>query len=137
MSIKSLLAHKFFPVLVVCYTLFIAWVSLAKLIFTPNIHIEGGDKIGHAIAYFVLTVLWFLAIYVSRKANVVLSFSRTLMIVAFLGCGYGLLMEYLQKELTDYRMFDWLDALANTTGIIFAVVLLKIVENKLISYIVD
>ncbi len=47
---------------------------------------------------------------------------------------YGLLMEVLQFLLTSYRSLELYDVFANTSGIIFAVLLLKAFENKLIRF---
>jgi len=57
------------------------------------------------------------------------------LIKSFLICFlYGLTMDIAQATLTDYRSFDWKDVLANTSGIIFVVILLKVFENKLIRF---
>ena len=44
---------------------------------------------------------------------------------------YGILMELAQGFLTTYRSMDWKDAIANTTGIVFAVIVLIISSSVL------
>ena len=44
---------------------------------------------------------------------------------------YGVLMELAQGFLTTYRSMDWKDAIANTTGIVFAVIILIISSSFL------
>ncbi len=132
MVIKSLLRHKFLLALAIIATGAITWASLARFVNPIDFHIEGSDKIAHAIAYFVLTITWFLFFFFSerQKLNWVQSISRASMICLI----YGALMEILQYLLTSYRSFEWYDMMANASGIIFAVFLLKLTGNKLISF---
>mgnify|MGYP002827914981 FL=1 len=44
---------------------------------------------------------------------------------------YGILMELAQGFLTTYRSMDLKDAIANTTGIVFAVIVLIISSSVL------
>jgi len=132
MDIKRLLGHKILFVLVVLSTGMITWVSLAKISNPIDLDIKGSDKIAHAIVYFMFTNVWFFFFFFSdrNRMNFIQSITRA-SIVCFV---YGALMETLQYFLTSYRSFEWNDMLANTSGIIFAALLLKVFENKLISF---
>ncbi len=132
MGIKKLLAHKYLLGSVVLYTFLITWASLAKFVVPIDVEVKGSDKIGHLIAYFIFTIVWFLFFFFSerRNENFIQSLTKASLICFF----YGGLMELLQTLLTNYRNSDWYDVLANTSGIIIAVILLKVFENKLIKF---
>ncbi|MDY8136703.1 VanZ family protein [Aquimarina sp. 2201CG5-10] len=129
MIIKILLGHRYLLTQVIGYTSLIAWVSLAK-IDTYSINFNLSDKIAHLLAYFIFTIVWFMFFFFSKKRNK--NFGKSLWYASVIGFLFGLLMEVLQALLTSYRSSEWFDALANTTGIIFAAFLLKLVENKII-----
>ncbi len=132
MIIKRLLAHKTLFALLLLYTILITWASLARFIIPFKIDLTGGDKIGHYLAYFIFTMVWFLFFFFSEKRNE--NFKQSLIKSSVICFFYGGLMELLQMLLTNYRSPEWYDMLANTSGIIFAVVLLKVFENKLIIF---
>lgn len=80
--------------------------SLAPSVPLPDV--QDGDKVGHFLAYFVLA------------AAAVQLYARW---SSLLGAGIGLVllgigMELAQGALTDTRMQDPMDALANTLGVI-------------------
>ncbi|PBJ84543.1 hypothetical protein CMZ84_06105 [Lysobacteraceae bacterium NML93-0399] len=81
-------------------------LSLAPSVPMPDV--DGSDKIGHFLAYFALA------------AAAVQLYARW---PALLGAGIGLVLlgiglEYAQGALTETRMQDPADALANTLGVI-------------------
>ena len=83
----------------------IVWLSLTP---RPMQVSDGqGDKLGHALAYFVL-MLWFAQLYLSGKQRVTLA-------LACLGLGIGL--EYAQL-LTDTRTFEVADMAADGVGVL-------------------
>lgn len=131
MIIKTLLERKFLAILALLYTGLITWASLARIIINPiNFNIKGSDKIAHFLAYFIFTLVWFMFWFFSKKSTT--KFSKHLVKASVICFCYGLLMEVLQGLLTTYRSSEWFDVLANTSGIIFAVIILKLIENKLI-----
>ncbi|WP_299432422.1 VanZ family protein [uncultured Aquimarina sp.] len=123
--------HKYLLTLVLGYTGLIGWLSLAKVIIPVDVNVKGSDKIGHLLAYFVFTIVWFLFFFYSEKQPG--KFSRSWIRAAVLAFLFGVLMEFFQAILTDYRSPEWNDVLANTSGIVFAVFILKILKNKLVS----
>jgi len=131
MVIKSLLVHKYLLLLVCVYTSLIGWLSLAKVFIPVNISIKGSDKIGHLLAYFVFAIVWFLFFFYSEKLHK--RFFQSLIWAAVLSFLFGILMEFLQAVLTSYRSPEWNDVLANTSGIVFAIIILKTLKNKLIN----
>ncbi len=71
--------------------------------------VAGSDKIGHVVAYFTLAVLGSAVVTTTKLPWVMVR-------VMFL----GLAMEAAQGLLTDTRMADWSDVLANATGVFAA-----------------
>lgn len=88
------------------------YLSLANL-SPPQIPGKLGDKYNHLIAYAFL-MLWFGQLY---------QHSRAWFRIAILLILFGSLMELLQGVL-PHRWFDFNDALANTMGVIFGVLVL-------------
>jgi len=130
MVIKRLLGHKFLLAVLLVYSTLITWASLARLIIPFKVGVQGSDKIGHFVAYLIFTIVWFAFLFFSKKRKE--TFKQSIVKSAIICFLYGGLMELLQTLLTNYRSSEWYDVLANTSGIVFAVVLLKIFENKLI-----
>ncbi|WP_219007038.1 VanZ family protein [Aquimarina litoralis] len=126
------MGHKTLLAFAVLYTSIITWLSLAKVFIPINVKVEGSDKIGHLLAYFVFTIVWFAFFFYSKKQS--RKFITSWTWAATFGFLFGNLMEFLQAILTSYRSPDWQDALANTSGIILAVFLLIILKNKLVRY---
>ncbi len=77
------------------------------------------DKMLHAGAYLFLAFLWKL-FFVFQKSDFK-RYTSNLMWVALACFVFGMLIEVLQGTLTDYRTPDWWDVLANSTGVVLAV----------------
>jgi VanZ family protein len=105
-------------------TLIIAILSLTAI---PKINlgldIKSGDKFLHILAYFTLSTVWFFALQ-KKMSNL---YSRIALILSLVI--YGIILEVLQGGLTNYRTGDFYDAIANTVGVLLAV----LVINRLIS----
>ena len=84
------------------------WVL--SLIPVDNIHVPGGDKSHHFIAYFTCMFVWG-QLYLQPKARLKLAITFILM---------GAAIECAQGGLTTYRFFEWLDMVANAIGVISA-----------------
>lgn len=87
--------------------LLIAILSLTPM---PDVSI-GNDKLGHFLAYAVVSS-WF---------SLIVKRTTSLWWVVLGLIAYGLLMEFLQG-LTDYRVEDLADALANSLGVVTGLV---------------
>lgn len=74
---------------------------------------EGGDKIGHCVAYAGLT-FWFGMLYAGPRRRLAIALAFTLM---------GVAIEFLQG-LTDYRSFEVADIVADAVGTVIGVALL-------------
>lgn len=83
----------------------ILWLSLTPN--PPQIGIEQGDKLGHALAYTLL-MFWFCQLYDSRRARI----GHALGFVAL-----GIAIEFAQRA-TEYRSFELWDMAADGAGIV-------------------
>jgi VanZ family protein len=81
------------------------------------------DKIGHFCLYFIL-----MAVIILEHKN---SFrdTRQLLLIALIPFFFGTLMEVLQMIITSDRRGEFLDALANSAGIISATFLWLIIKH--------
>ena len=122
--IKKLLEHNLLT-LAVLATIIIAVLSLTAI---PKINfdleIKSSDKILHVLAYFTLSMVWFLALQ-KKMSNL---YSRFFLIFSLVI--YGIILEVLQGGITNYRTGDFYDVVANTIGVLIAVLLI----NKFISW---
>lgn len=71
-------------------------------------HLPDGDKLGHFLAYGTLSV-WSILIFARTRSQ----WLAALMLVLL-----GVALELAQGALTDYRMMDARDMLANTLGVL-------------------
>ena len=113
-DIKRLLERSSYAISIFI-TVLIIYLSLAP---TANImeSVQISDKSLHGFAYFVLTLSWLFAFKNSHdtvKMKALVGFSILVL---------GMLLEYLQGEITDYRTSDYLDIVANAFGIVIAII---------------
>ena len=110
--IKRLLEGNAYTI-AVFFTLFITFISLVSLKGMTQIKMENSDKLGHFLAYFLLSLSWFSAL--KNK------FNNNLIIILLIS--YGIIIEVLQEVLTVHRQADFKDVLANSIGVILAYLL--------------
>ena len=111
---------KYSFLIAIFYSLALATVSLIQLKNMPNIGVSFGDKIFHFVAYSVLAFLWFSALFF--KFNV--SITKAIVYSALSSIVFGIILEALQGSVTAYRSSDVYDAVANTLGVLFTVLIL-------------
>ena len=102
--------------------LLVVYLSLAN-ISLPEAASGFGDKVNHLIAYAAL-MGWFGQLFTSWRDRI------------FLACGLmllGVAMEYGQA-MTAYRYFDWLDAVANSLGVLLGVISLMLGADKILLW---
>jgi VanZ family protein len=89
----------------------LGWAWVAAIVFLsltpapPKVDFEGGDKLGHFVAYGVLAY-WFCQFYFGR--------TRVLYLVAFVALGVAI--EFAQRA-TGYRSFELADMAADAVGV--------------------
>ncbi|MFB0938270.1 MAG: VanZ family protein [Urechidicola sp.] len=115
MRIKNLLQANAY-LIAIGLTAFIAYLSLDSF-SEINMPIDNFDKVFHSLAYFFLALSWFFAVQKSH------SIFKYRIVVAFLVIIFGIIIEVLQSSLTTYRTADYYDIMANSFGILIAMVL--------------
>jgi VanZ family protein len=115
------LSRRNILVVAVLITLLIAYLSLMKV---PRVQLELThlDKLEHTLAYFVLGLSWFF----SLKRKTILNKLIVFLICVF----YGILLEVLQENITTYRTGDYLDGIANSLGVCFALLIFNLISKK-------
>ncbi|WP_051907800.1 VanZ family protein [Flavimarina sp. Hel_I_48] len=107
-------------------------LAIGCLIHMPKV-IEGApqnsDKLLHGTAYFFFCLFWFVYLFLVGFKNY--TFNKILFITIGWGLFFGMVIEILQSEFTTYRSGDLWDMLANSTGILLAVLLLYILKKRL------
>jgi VanZ family protein len=104
---KSLLKNKVL-IIAIFVTFSILYLSLIKM---PkyNIAISYPDKWQHCFAYLVLTFFWLFAFHKKERKYLII----------FCCILFGILIEVLQYTITNHRTGDYLDAIANSCGVLF------------------
>ena len=107
------------------FTISITIGSLVKSDFIVVKSISVSDKAYHLIAYFLLMLSW---LYVFCKKE---TLQRNVKYI-ILGCIiFGIIIEILQGVITSYRTASYLDIVANTIGVLLAVVIFHVFEKKI------
>ena len=116
---------------------FISTINLILIIYlsffivpgNPNIpgFIPHLDKIGHFVLYGfqAISLSMYLRKHIFKNLNTII------LIICFI---VGLVIEYLQPVLTNDRIFDYFDIIANFTGVLTSLVLLNALIRKSSKY---
>jgi|SaaInlV_120m_DNA_3_1039746.scaffolds.fasta_scaffold30838_2 VanZ family protein len=118
---KNLFKDNFFLIGAFGITIAISALSLIKV---PKISISFSniDKLYHLFAYFTLSLFWLFSFY--KKSS--LKYFIVLACVI-----YGILIEVIQQTLTISRTGDYKDAIANTLGSIFGLIVFNQIKKKI------
>jgi len=118
---KNLFKDNFFLIAAFVITIVISCLSLIK---TPKIDtgFSNIDKLYHLFAYFTLNLFWLFSFY--KKSSL-----KYFIVLACLI--YGILIEVIQHTLTTYRTGDYKDAIANTLGSIFGLIVFNQIKKKI------
>lgn len=115
---------SFIPSVVWCFA-----ILLGSFIPTSGIpSIAVSDKFIHFLFYAVFAVLLYLPIRISTKRAY--SFVLTFVIVLLTGFFLGSFIELVQHLVIDGRFGEYLDLLANTLGIVTALLICEILKRK-------
>ena len=113
-TIKHLLERSAY-VISISITVLIIYLSLSSL-KELNLNISVSDKILHVFAYLVLTISWLFAIKKSHN-NFKIKLQIGLVLLVF-----GIIIEILQSSMPLNRSGDYFDVLANSSGILLAII---------------
>ena len=108
--------------LVVLYFVTLTAFSLINLGGTPSLGSSFDDKIYHFVAYTLFALLLY------NYLNAV-SIKSSIFFTILFTTGYGILMEILQNLVTEYRVSDLYDVVANFFGIIFGAIMISIYKK--------
>lgn len=113
---------RFALLIAIAYSLTLMVVSLIQLKGLPNVGISFADKIFHFLAYSVLTLVWFSALFFQFKNKK----TKAILYAAIFSVIFGIIVEVLQGSVTASRHSDVYDAIANTLGVLITVLILLI-----------
>lgn len=111
----------------IIWTITIAVLCLESSSDLPTVKVIGIDKIVHVTFHFVFVNLWYLFFV---NDNFMKNYNNLVTKTFFLSLSYGVLIEIAQQLFTKTRQADVLDVLANITGAILAVILIKILSQR-------
>ena len=120
--------RKYYIILTILWLVFITILSLVSFSNNTFSSFQNSDKIIHFFFYFVLTLL------LLNGFNNKLRYKYLIVIV--LAVSYGIVIEVLQNEFTLTRKADFYDVIANTIGVICAVLLNKYLFESIFSNII-
>ena len=89
-----------------------------------GIKISNIDKLYHSFAYFTLALSWLITYYKKPR-------KKYLIVICCII--FGIIIEVLQGTLTIYRTGDYLDVLANSFGVLLALLVFNLFFQKKID----
>nr|WP_297308627.1 VanZ family protein [uncultured Flavobacterium sp.] len=98
-------------------------MSFSNIKEVQQIRIPNADKIVHFILYSVLSFLWMWSLITNAKH----SFKKNASFIFLIGTCFGIVIEILQEIFTQSRSGEILDVVSNCSGILFGLLISKIV----------
>jgi VanZ family protein len=117
--IKNLLKGSIF-IIALIISITIVFLSLLQLP-SSKINIINIDKAYHSIAYFALGISWLFAYYKKPEKKY---------FIVICCIVFGIIIEVLQSSLTSYRTGDYVDAIANSCGVLLALLIFNLFVKK-------
>ncbi len=117
--IKNLLKGSIF-IIALIISITIVFLSLLQLP-SSKIDIINIDKAYHSIAYFALGITWLFAYYKKPEKKY---------FIVICCIVFGIIIEVLQSSLTSYRTGDYVDAIANSCGVLLALLIFNLFVKK-------
>ena len=113
----------------ICYSFILTAASLLKVNSVTDKFPANSDKVFHASAYCLFTILWFLTFYYKLG----LKKAKALSLSVLLAITFGILIEVLQGVLTSNRQMELNDVIANTIGALIAAVVILSLKKGLLK----
>lgn len=88
-----------------------------------NLNIPYADKITHFVFYLIFSILG--CLLVRERTKGVWTLGRAMGVVVVSAISYGIVIEVLQYTLTEDRMAEFADVLANTLGAFVGIGLIR------------
>jgi VanZ family protein len=115
-------AKKIALLFVIVYTIVLTILSFADSTSIPSIGSEFDDKIYHFLAYLCFTLISYN--YIKRT-----TVSHKYVVIICCLLSYGIVIEVLQGSLSNTRISDFFDVVANSIGIVFGIIVLIITKQ--------
>ena len=116
-------------VLTLIYTVTLTMLCLVRINKLPSLGVSFGDKIYHFLSYTILAFLWYHTFFLKFKFKNSKALANT-----FLFCTvFGIIIEALQGMFTAYRAADFYDVVANTSGVLFIVLIITLKNTMAIK----
>ena len=106
----------------ITYTIFVYVICLIPIETSIELPISYMDKLVHIVIYFIFTLVWFAYFQGLSISSSILSSLIKSSFVGFFTC---VTIEVLQETVSKGRFADVYDVLANSLGIIIAIVFLS------------
>lgn len=103
----------------------ITWLSVNSGMPMPKFNLFSADKLFHAAAYALLTVL---LLWGRSKAGPIPIPRSQQVLIFVLAAGYGAFMEWIQGSFFPDRSFEYDDMLANTAGAFLAIMIFRLIK---------
>ncbi|AXO80355.1 hypothetical protein DZC78_08140 [Olleya aquimaris] len=116
------MVRKTLPIISFGYSLLLLYVCLINVNEVVEIP-SYNDKLTHLIAYFLFTSVWFLFFYDFQKKTKKQALTRSFIFAIV----FGIIIEVLQKVLTEHRQADYKDVIANVIGALIAVIIINLI----------
>lgn len=115
--------------LLILVIILLTFLSLKESISFGANFVSFIDKIVHASAYIVLTYLFCRYLILSKPS---FSLTKILVYVAIVLTIYGIVIEVLQTALTENRVGEFEDVLANISGIALGSFLFRYLNSRIL-----
>jgi len=119
---------KYSLLISIVYSIVLAALSLIKINAVTQEFPLNTDKVFHALAYFIFTLLWFFTLFIKNQNKV-----RALIYAFVSSIIFGLIIEILQGTITQNRQSDVNDLIANTIGTIIASIIIISLKKGLLK----
>ncbi len=108
--------------LIICFILFLSLMNVNKVIHHPEIFFKHFDKFAHFVMYFTLSFIFFIENYSNKNA---LRKYWVIIDTIFI----GIVIEFLQYILTNYRSGNIYDAIFNCIGVFAGSILFLLMKD--------
>ena len=117
-----LVLKKYIHIITIIYSATLAVISLVQISDIPDYIPSFSDKVFHFSAYGLLSLLCVYSLLYKYK----LKTNHALFFGALLAISFGIIIEVLQGQITNTRVTDQNDILANTFGVLLTTIILGI-----------
>ena len=120
---------KYSLIISIVYSIVLAALSLIKINAVTQEFPSNSDKIFHALAYLIFTIVWFFAFFYGRTQTKV----KAICYAFVSSLAFGIIIEFLQGWITQNRQSDVNDVIANIIGTIIAVIIISSLKKGVLK----